>query len=288
MWQKFWQHFLKDTKILEATREAIGKFWDLKKMDQWVNHKTSKWWLLLLEIWPGRGALTKYIKDMSDEFFVVEKDEGMKPYLKNILREKQIIWGDILTPQPLFLQRGEARNMVVVWNLPYYITSPILRKFFSSSPPILSVPPTSSLGERGEIDWDLQVLWWVFLIQKEVADKIKTNARKKSYLRWLLNDTYEVEYLLTVPPESFDPPPKVDSAVIVLHCRKVPMLQCKKYDRMLALLDIVSMYKRKTLGKIVKMRGEDLGKLPIKIPNELKGKRLEELDWEMMGIILWW
>jgi 16S rRNA (adenine1518-N6/adenine1519-N6)-dimethyltransferase len=66
---------------------------------------------------------------------------------------------------------------LVVGNLPYYITSPIFRKFFE----------------------DHQFTGGVFLIQKEVAEKIMTNAHKKSYLRWLLNNHYEIDYCFTVP-----------------------------------------------------------------------------------------
>jgi 16S rRNA A1518/A1519 N6-dimethyltransferase RsmA/KsgA/DIM1 with predicted DNA glycosylase/AP lyase activity len=93
----------------------------------------------------------------------------------------------------------------------------------------------------------------VFLIQKEVADKIKTDAKKKSYLRRLLNNRYTIEYLFTVAPESFDPPPKIDSAVVQLKREKNEQLNNEKYVRMLDFLDLVSPYKRKTLGKIQKM-----------------------------------
>ena len=91
---------------------------------------------------------------------------------------------------------------------------------------------------------------------------MKTDARKKSYLRWLLNFAYEIEYLFTVTPESFDPPPKVDSAVIRLTLREKPALSSYgAYEKMTVFLDIVSGYKRKTLGKIEKMRKEDLSVL---------------------------
>ncbi|HCB51141.1 TPA: hypothetical protein DEP21_00945 [Patescibacteria group bacterium] len=58
------------------------------------------------------------------------------------------------------------------------------------------------------------------MIQKEVADKIKSDADKKSYLRWLLNYAYEVKYLKTVPPKAFKPAPKVTSAIVGLTLKK--------------------------------------------------------------------
>jgi len=289
MWQKLGQHFLKNTKILEATRDAIIPFF------------VDKTKIGLLEIGPWKGALTRYIQDICDDFLVIEKDETMKPFLKKILKEEQIIVEDILTINNSSLRREWIHQMVVVGNLPYYITSPILRKFFEvkSSPPTPPNPLPPLLkgeGVRGELDYDvssdmlvahIKIVWWVFLIQKEVAEKIKTDARKKSYLWRLLNYAYDIEYLFTVPPEDFDPPPKVDSAVIRLTLREKPALSTfSAYEKMKVFLDIVSMYKRKTLWKIAKMRSKDLEKLHITIPEILKGKRLEELGWEEMGKIV--
>ena len=79
-------------------------------------------------------------------------------------------------------------------NLPYYITSPIIRKFFADG---VSTIPCG-----------------VIMIQKEVGDKIKTDAHKKSYLWRLLNYAYQVEYTQTVPPSAFSPAPKVHSCVL--------------------------------------------------------------------------
>jgi 16S rRNA (adenine1518-N6/adenine1519-N6)-dimethyltransferase len=146
----------------------------------------------------------------------------------------------------------DQKKTLVVGNLPYYITSPIFRKCFEEN---------SFLGG-------------VFLIQKEVATKIMTEARKKSYLRWLLNNHYKIDYCFTVAASAFTPPPKVESAVVRF---KIQDVKCKadEYTNLLELLDIISSYKRKTLGKIAKMTG-------IKIPEEYQGLRLEELGWEEM------
>lgn len=183
------------------------------------------------EIGPGQGALTKLIYCLVEEFRCFEKDETMRKYLGQFLQLEQIVWGDILTEE---IEQGyqSTNNLCVVGNLPYYITSPIFRKFFTEA--------VSPMGG-------------VFLIQKEVAEKIKTTASKKSYLRWLLNNRYDIQYLFTVPPSSFSPPPKVDSAVVSLQRRDVVILQNEEYEYMLVFLDLISPYKRKTLGKIQKM-----------------------------------
>jgi 16S rRNA A1518/A1519 N6-dimethyltransferase RsmA/KsgA/DIM1 with predicted DNA glycosylase/AP lyase activity len=89
------------------------------------------------------------------------------------------------------------------------------------------------------------------MVQKEVADKIRTDAEKKSFLWRLLNYQYTVKYLKTVPAKAFSPAPKVQSAIFSL----IAKAQTSEfaYDDMVWLLDQISRYKRKTLGKSWKM-----------------------------------
>lgn len=94
------------------------------------------------------------------------------------------------------------------------------------------------------------------MVQKEVADKVKVDAEKKSFLWWLLNYHFEVKYLKTVPAKAFSPAPKVQSAIISL-VRKKETPRCG-YDQMRVLLERISMYKRKTLGKSWKMASKQL------------------------------
>jgi len=61
----------------------------------------------------------------------------------------------------------------------------------------------------------------VFMVQKEVADKLCTDAQKKSYLWWIINFAYDVIYLKTVPAKAFSPAPKVTSALIELRRKTV-------------------------------------------------------------------
>jgi len=93
------------------------------------------------------------------------------------------------------------------------------------------------------------------MVQKEVADKVRYDAEKKSFLRWLLNYHFEVHYLKTVPAKAFKPAPKVQSAIISLIRKKnhpgCPLGQVR------VLLERISMYKRKTLGKSWKMAQKD-------------------------------
>jgi 16S rRNA A1518/A1519 N6-dimethyltransferase RsmA/KsgA/DIM1 with predicted DNA glycosylase/AP lyase activity len=119
------------------------------------------------------------------------------------------------------------------------------------------------------------------MVQKEVADKIRTDAEKKSFLWWLLNYQYIVKHIKTVPAKAFSPAPKVQSAIFSLIAK--PETPDFAYDDMVAILEKVSMYKRKTLGKSRKMA--DLEK-KYPLPEDLAGKRLEEIGLEEMGRIL--
>lgn len=241
MGQKYWQHFLTDISILEYIAHEIEDF---------CNSHTEI--TTLIEIGPGQGALTKHLMRLNKKLVCYEVDTNMEQKLAKLQKqdkEMEIVRWDFLQQD---LTCYDQKKTLVVGNLPYYITSPIFRKCFEEN---------SFLGG-------------VFLIQKEVATKIMTEARKKSYLRWLLNNHYKIDYCFTVAASAFTPPPKVESAVVRF---KIQDVKCKadEYTNLLELLDIISSYKRKTLGKIAKMTG-------IKIPEEYQGLRLEELGWEEM------
>lgn len=119
------------------------------------------------------------------------------------------------------------------------------------------------------------------MVQKEVADKIRTDAEKKSFLWRLLNYQYTVKHIKTVPAKAFSPAPKVQSAIFSLIAKeKTPDFA---YDDMVFILEKISMYKRKTLAKSRKM-AELQEKYPL--PEDLAGKRLEEIGLEDMARIL--
>jgi 16S rRNA (adenine1518-N6/adenine1519-N6)-dimethyltransferase len=195
--------------------------------------------------------------------------------LKDLTHGKNIsiVRGDVLQQELVMNDDGRVdfggrvlnvEKTLVVGNLPYYITSPILRKFFE--------------GQKFP--------GGVFLVQKEVADKVRWDADKKSYLRWLLNRTHQVRYAFTVKAESFTPPPNVTSAVIVIEKLASARMENDFEERLLSFLDIVSPFKRKTLGKIQKMQKEHFERLGFSIPESYLGMRLEELGWQEMGKIL--
>ena len=93
------------------------------------------------------------------------------------------------------------------------------------------------------------------MMQKEVGDKIKYDADKKSYLRWLANYAHEVLYTKTIPARAFKPAPKVQSCLLAFQ-PQLPQGTTEQFDALLMLLEHISPYKRKTLGKIRKMNAK--------------------------------
>ena len=156
----------------------------------------------------------------------------------------------------------KTEETLVSGNLPYYITSPIFRKFF---------------------EWKKEYAWWVFMIQDEVAQKLKSDADKKSYLWWLINYAYDVKYLKWVSAKCFKPAPRVKSAVVELRLQKAD--RRIDFEVLKEFLDLYAAYSRKTLGRIEKMIEKKWEK-KFSIPEELRGKRLEELTWDEISFIL--
>lgn len=245
-----WQNFLTDSTIRHRIADKAKDFYDRNNCET------------LIEIWPGKWSITKLILNISPDFVLFEKDETLKEILEEVVSKKEswtakIIWWDVLE-WDLDQFEWKKNQTFVVWNLPYYITSPILRKFFWSG--------------KGEF------AGWLFMVQDEVWLKLRFDAGKKSYLYWILNYAYEVQYLKTVPAKAFSPAPKVKSCLIWLVKKdKIPNIS---FEELIKFLDLFSPYSRKTLSKISKMISKKWGSFVI--PENLSNKRLEELDWSQL------
>lgn len=250
VWTYLGQNFLTDIKIRHYLGDKIKKIYD----DSWCE--------VLIEIWPGKWSLTKLIHDISPDFFVIEKDKTLVENRKlkvDWLENVEVILGDVLDvniDEELKKRWKNSQKTLVVGNLPYYITSPILRKFF---------------GE-GQQDY----VGGIFMVQKEVADKLCTDAQKKSYLWRIINFAYDVIYLKTVPAKSFSPAPKVTSALIEL--RKKANKSGIDFTKFVSFLEDFAPYSRKTLRSIATMLKKKKNK-EWTIPKWLEGERLEKLSW---------
>lgn len=177
----------------------------------------------MIEIGPGKGALTRRLLPRTDELHAIELDERLFAYLNQQFSADSRFHAhhaDVLTAD--LSQWGAA---IIAGNLPYYITSPIVEKF---------------------ILLDARFRSAVFLMQREVADRIAASPSSRDY-GFLSVQTQlfcEVEHVCDVPPSAFSPPPKVDSAAIKLIRRANPP------DNVQSLVKFVGRcfaHKRKTL-----------------------------------------
>lgn len=258
MWSYLGQNFLVDMKIKHFLGDKIAQMYH----DLWCE--------ALIEIGPGKWALTKLIWQITPNFLVIEKDELLvKDNHLNVawLESVEVLLQDVLTvdvPKLLSEKWLNPSKTLIVGNLPYYITSPIFRVFFG-------------YGEQ-------HFAGGVFMIQKEVADKISEDAGKKSFLRWLLNYAHSVRYLKTVPANAFKPAPKVTSAIVGLTGKASDGTE-KEYADLLVFLDLYCPYSRKTLGAISTMLNKKWLN-QFEIPEQLRPKRLEECGWaEIIDIL---
>ncbi len=154
---------------------------------------------LVIEIGPGRGALTSHLLERAERVVAVEVDHVLTQYLTAKFRGNERL--EVLEGDVLKTDLGQWGRAVVVGNLPYYITSPIVEKVLS-------------LRE--------QLVRAVFLVQKEVAARLTSGpgTRDYGYLSVLTQFYAEAECQFTVPSAAFQPPPKVDSAVVRLTPRR--------------------------------------------------------------------
>lgn len=161
----------------------------------------------VLEIGPGRGVLTQYLSQQDIDLKVVEADRDMVSFLikNNIVPEENIIFLDFLK---LNLHRVfDDEPFYLIGNYPYNISSQILIKMVNSKELVPCM---------------------VGMFQKEVADRVVASPGSKTYgsISVLVQAFYKGETLIDVPPQSFSPPPKVESSVIRLVRKENLELGC--------------------------------------------------------------
>ncbi|MBU2539727.1 ribosomal RNA small subunit methyltransferase A [Patescibacteria group bacterium] len=174
------QNFLIDRKILDKIIETAG----IKLSDT------------VVEIGPGTGILTKELAKNAKKVIAIEKDFKMCEILKESLRHQNIKNVEIVNADILkidIIHYILPKSYKVISNIPYYITSPIVRKFLE-----LKKPPSSM----------------VLMVQKEVAQRICNNPPKMSILSVSVQFYAKPKIIDYVSKESFWPKPKVDSAIL--------------------------------------------------------------------------
>lgn len=156
---------------------------------------------LVLEIGPGLGALTGFLLERAGKVVAVEYDRGLFSILKEHFKDAdrlKLINQDIMEADLFELLKGFEGELKVIANLPYYITTPVIFKLVESG-----------------IDWERMV----FLVQKEVAQRISARPGTKEYgaITVMLNFYGKVEKVGNVPRTVFYPEPEVDSAIVGIN-----------------------------------------------------------------------
>ena len=211
------QHFLRDEKIAQKIADSLS----LKNYDN------------VLEIGPGMGVLTKYLLDKKITTHVIEIDKESVAYLKSnfLTLADRVIEEDFLKYDLNCIFNNQP--FAIIGNYPYNISSQIVFKTLEMRD---QVPEFSGM------------------FQKEVAQRICEKKGSKSYgiLSVLVQAFYDAEYLFTVPPHVFNPPPKVDSGVLILKRKVNYKLAC---DEKLFFKVVKSAFnqRRKTLRNSLKV-----------------------------------
>ncbi len=178
----------------------------------------------VVEIGPGKGALTEQLLSRAAHVIAVEVDQVLVHYLQQKFRDNPkltIIGADVLK-----VDLAQWGPVTIAGNLPYYITSPIFERVLAIGPLLQNA---------------------VFLVQKEVAARVAASpgSRDYGYLTVQTRLMGDPTFLFEVPPSAFHPPPKVDSAVVQL----TPRAEIPNVDRsaFLEFAGICFRHKRKTL-----------------------------------------
>lgn len=218
--KRFGQHFLVDRSALEAIANAV----------------VAEAGDTIVEIGPGRGALTDLLAERDNRLIAIEIDHALSEKLRERYASNDrvaIVEHDVLDTNVAELAGGP---FVVVGNVPYYITTPIL--FHVLRPPF----PRSA----------------VFLVQREVAERIVSPPGSRAYgaLSANVQAISRVEILRTVPAGAFKPPPKVESSVVRVTPRTDPIISTDEVDTYRGFVQALFAMRRKQLGNALRSAGQ--------------------------------
>ncbi|MCQ9326870.1 16S rRNA (adenine(1518)-N(6)/adenine(1519)-N(6))-dimethyltransferase RsmA [Neisseria dentiae] len=213
--KRFGQNFLQDTRIINDIVNAVRP----QPGD------------VVIEIGPGLAAITGPLAEKLDKLYVVEIDRDIVGRLKTLpFADKLVIHeGDVLQ----FDFNSVAGKKKIVGNLPYNISTPLLFR----------------LSEVADDVADMH-----FMLQKEVVERMTARPKTNDYgrLSVMLQYFFEMETLIDVPPESFDPAPKVDSAVVRMIPAKHRIGEAQDFGHFAKLVKQAFAQRRKTIRNNLK------------------------------------
>ncbi len=210
------QHFLSDPRILSRIADALGPLEGVT----------------VVEIGAGRGALTDVLRERAARVIAVEVDRALAALLRSRYAgdgRVEVVEGDVLR---LSLGELAGGTYELVGNVPYYITTPIV--FHSLEHP----RPTRS----------------VFLVQREVAERMTAAPGSSEYGALTVNllAVASTELLFTVPAGAFQPPPKVQSAVVRIEPLARPLVAESRQRQFRAFVQSCFAQRRKQMRRVVR------------------------------------
>ena len=228
---------------------------------------------LVIEIGPGLGTLTKYLIDKAQKVICIELDIKMINILEDrfaLYDNLEIINKDVLKVdfnKIISYEKGKGliKNVKVVANLPYYITTPIIMKLLEDRLDIESI---------------------TVMIQKEVADRLAEIPGNKltGAITYTVYYYCETEKIMEVPNSSFIPEPEVTSEVIKLNVRKSPAVELENEEIFFKIIKSAFMQRRKTLLNGLTnnniFRNKEEGEIILKELNLSPNIRAEKLSIE--------
>ena len=230
--KKYGQHFLSDPRILEGIVDALAP----TPADT------------VVEIGPGRGSLTDILVERSGRLIAVEIDRALTEQLRRKYRDRpnvEIVQGDVLETD---LHALAGPDFLLIGNVPYYITTPIVFKALDAPIPRRSV----------------------FLVQREVAERMTAKEDTESYGALSVNvaAVANTEQVMSVPASSFKPPPKVESAVIRLTPRSAPLMSAESLPGFRIFVQAAFGQRRKQMQRALRtirgMSAEDAGAVLVR------------------------
>ena len=234
--KRFAQHFLESTWVTKLVNAAA------------IDAEDS-----VLEIGPGRGAITRPLAARSRRLLAIEVDRDLAADLQAAdIPNVTVVTSDVLSVDlvPVITDwlgsaPGPANQIRIVGNLPYNISSPILFALLDLA--------AKTTGVRDAL----------LMLQKEVADRLVAKAGTGEYgvLTVLTALRADVTRVLSLPPGAFRPQPKVHSAVVRLTFRQ-PQVEIEEEERLVRMVRAMFTQRRKTLSNALKSFGEERGVEP--------------------------
>ena len=235
--KRFGQNFLTDQSIISSLIEAINPLQNQ----------------LIIEIGPGLGALTKPLLKKINHLHVVEIDRDIVSWMQNEYSSAAVSIHNIDALKFDFTTFGE--NLRVVGNLPYNISTPILFHLLDNVSCITDMH---------------------FMLQKEVVERMVALPSTPAYgrLSVMLQYHLAMEYLITVPPEAFEPAPKVESAFVRCVPHATLPFVAKDQKHFAKIVMAAFGQRRKTLRNTLKGLLDDAGFAELEISSQLRAENL--------------